>query len=48
MPLTDAPAAEGGTVHWSKTMPPIETFVTRLSAVIDVLGVFGEIVEAKK
>jgi hypothetical protein len=35
-------------VHWSKTIPPIDVFVARLSAVIDVPGVFGEIVEAKK
>jgi hypothetical protein len=29
-------------------MPPTDVFVARLSAVIDVPGVFDEIVEAKK
>ena len=38
MPLTVAPTAEGVTVHWSKRMPPIDVFVARLSAVIDVHG----------
>lgn len=48
IPEIEAPAAEGVTLHWSNTMPPIEVFVTRLSAVIEISGVFGEIVEAKK
>lgn len=48
MPGIEAPVVDGVTMHWSKTMPPIEVLDARLSAVMEIPGVFGEMVEDKK
>lgn len=48
VPAVSPEPGAGVTVHWSKTIPPIDVLAARLSAVIETPFVFGEMVEAKK